>query len=68
MKTNRHKKIKMTIDRLLQENASYQAQHTCKTNTPEQKKEIDDYCDSNFIQPIKDIDPEVYKLLKKQSD
>jgi hypothetical protein len=63
MKTNRHKKIKMKIDKLLQENASYQAQHTCVNNTAEEK-----YCDKNFIEPIKDIDLGTYELLKKQSD
>ena len=68
MKTNRHKKIKMKIDKLLQQNASYQAQHTCINNTPEEKKRINEYCDKNFIEPIKDIDIGTYELLKKQSD
>jgi hypothetical protein len=68
MKTNRHKKIKMKIDKLLQENASYQAQHTCVNNTAEEKNRINEYCDKNFIEPIKDIDLGTYELLKKQSD
>ena len=68
MKTNRHKRIKMKIDKLLQQNASYQAQRTCVNNTPEQKKEINDYCDKNFIEPIKNIDCRTYDLLKKQSE
>ena len=68
MKTNRHKKIKMKIDKLLQENASYQAQHTGVNNTAEEKNRINDYCDKNFIEPIKDIDLDTYELLKKQSN
>ena len=68
MKTNRHKRIEMKIDRLLQENASYQAQNVCVNNTPEEKKRINDYCDKEFIEPIKDIDLDTYGLLKKQSD
>ena len=68
MKTNRHKKIKMKIDKLLQENATYQAQNVCVNNTPEEKKRINDYCDREFIEPIKDIDLDTYDLLKKQSD
>jgi len=68
MKTNRHKKIKMKIDKLLQQNASYQAQHTCVNNTAEEKKRINEYCDENFIEPIRQIDCRTYDLLKKQSD
>ncbi len=68
MKTNRHKKIKMKIDKLLQQNASYQAQHTCVTNSTEEKKRINEYCDENFIEPIRNIDCRTYDLLKKQSD
>ena len=58
----------MKIDRLLQENASYQAQNVCVNNTQEEKKRINDYCDKEFIEPIKDIDRDTYDLLKKQSD
>ncbi len=68
MKTNRHKKIKMKIDKLLQENASYQAQHTCVNNTAEEKNRINEYCDKNFIEPIKDIDLWYLRATKKQSD
>ena len=68
MKTNRHKKIKMKIDRLLEQNAKYQAANVCVTNTPEQQKKINEYCDKTFIQPIKNLDSETYDLIKKQSD
>ena len=68
MKVNRHKKLKMKIDRLLQQNASYQAQNVCVNNTPEEKKRINEYCDKNFIAPIRNIDVDAYDLLKKQSD
>jgi|TARA_R100000081_G_C4734427_1_gene125254 hypothetical protein len=68
MRTNRHKKIKMNIDRLLEANAKYQAANVCVTNTPEQQKKINDYCNDNFIKPIEDIDPEWFGIIKKQSD
>ena len=68
MKVNRHIKLKMKIDRLLQQNASYQAQNVCVNNTPEEKKRINEYCDKNFIEPIRNIDLDAYDLLKKQSD
>ena len=68
MKVNRHKKLKMKIDRLLQQNASYQAQNVCVNNTSEEKKRINEYCDKNFIEPIRNIDLDAYDLLKKQSD
>ena len=58
----------MKIDRLLQQNASYQAQNVCVNNTPEEKKRINEYCDKNFIEPIRNIDFDAYDLLKKQSD
>ncbi len=68
MRVNRHKKIKMNIDRLLEANAKYQANSVCVNNTPEQQKEINDYCNKNFIDPIKDIDPEWFDIIKKQSE
>ena len=68
MRVNRHKKIKMNIDRLLEANAKYQANNVCVNNTPEQQKEINDYCNKNFIDPIKDIDPEWFDIIKKQSE
>ena len=68
MKTNRHKKIKMNIDRLLESNAKYQANNVCVTNTPEQQKKINDYCNEKFINPIKDIDGDWFDIIKKQSE
>jgi len=68
MKTNRHKKIKMKIDKLLEQNAKYQAANTCVTNSAEQQKKINDYCNENFIEPIRDLDCRTYDLIKKQSD
>ena len=68
MKTNRHKRIKMKIDKLLEQNAKYQAAHVCVTNNAEQQKEINDYCNKNFIEPIRDLDCRTYDLIKKQSD
>ena len=68
MKTNRHKKIKMNIDKLLEANAKYQAANVCVSNTPDQQKEINDYCDKNFINPIKHIDPQWFEIIMKQSE
>lgn len=68
MKVNRHKKIKMNIDRLLEANAKYQANNVCVNNTPEQQKQINDYCNENFIKPIKDIDPDWFDIIRKQSE
>ncbi len=68
MKVNRHKKIKMNIDKLLEANAKYQAANVCVSNTPDQQKEINDYCNKNFIKPIKDIDPDWFEIIKKQSE
>ena len=68
MKTNRHKKIKMQIDRLLEQNAKYQANNVCVTNTPEQQKKINDFCNKNFIDPITNIDKDWFDIIKKQSE
>ena len=68
MKVNRHKRIKMNIDRLLEANAKYQANNVCVTNTPEEQKRINDHCNKEFIQPIKDIDPDWFDIIKKQSE
>ena len=68
MKVNRHKKIKMNIDKLLEANAKYQAANVCVSNTADQQKEINDYCNKNFIKPIKDIDPDWFEIIKKQSE
>ena len=68
MKVNRHKKIKMNIDKLLEANAKYQAANVCVSNTPDQQKEINNYCNKNFIKPIKEIDPDWFEIIKKQSE
>tara|TARA_R100001015_G_C4630730_1_gene192633 strand:+ start:2361 stop:2570 length:210 start_codon:yes stop_codon:yes gene_type:complete len=68
MKVNRHKKIKMNIDRLLEANAKYQAANVCVSNTEEQKKKLNDYCNEMFIKPIEAIDPDWFNIIKKQSD
>lgn len=52
------------IDRLLQLNASYQAQETCVTNTRERIQEINNHCRENFIDPIKEIDEVFWSALK----
>lgn len=51
------------IHELLTKNAQYQAAHNCVTNTPEQQKEINDYCEREFILPIKDIDERFYNSI-----
>lgn len=61
-KTNKATKAK--IDRLLTQNAAYQAKHTCVTNSPTKRKEITRYCRVNFISPIKDIDAEFYQRIE----
>ena len=68
MKTNKHKRLKRKIDALLEQNAKYQAANVCVKNTPEQQKEINDHCNEKFIDPIEDIDPEWFGIIKKQSD
>ena len=57
----------MTVDKLLEQNAKYQAANVCVTNTPEEQKQINDYCNTHFIEPIKNLDSELYNLIKKQS-
>ena len=58
-KTN--KTTKKKIDNLLSKNASYQAANVCATNSKTKRQEINRYCRVNFINPIKDIDPDFYK-------
>ncbi len=58
-KTN--KTTKKKIDNLLSKNASYQAANVCVTNSKTKRQEINRYCRVNFINPIKDIDPDFYK-------
>jgi len=62
------KKKRRSIDKLLHANAAYQAQNTCKDNTVSQKKEVNRYCNREFIAPIKDMDPDFYKSIKIQND
>ena len=68
MKTNRHKRVKMDIDKLLEHNAKYQAANVCVTNTPEKQKQINEHCNTHFIEPIKALDSDLYNLIKKQSE
>ncbi len=58
-KTN--KTTKKKIDNLLSKNASYQAANVCVTNSKTKRQEINRHCRVNFINPIKDIDPDFYK-------
>ena len=58
-----NKTTKKRIDSLLSKNASYQAANTCITNSKTRREEIMRYCRVNFLNPIKDIDPEFYKRI-----
>ena len=58
----------MKIDRLLEENAKYQANNVCVNNTEEQKRAINEHCNKEFIDPIKEIDPYWFDIIKKQSE
>ena len=57
-KTN--KTTKKRVDKLLTENAQYQAANICVTNSKTRRQEINRHCRVNFINPIKDIDLEFY--------
>ena len=61
-------KKKRAIDKLLHDNAAYQAQNNCVTNSKTKVKEITRYCNKQFVAPIKQIDPEFYKSIKAQSE
>jgi len=61
-KTN--KKTKAKIDALLEKNASYQAANTCVSNSKSQRKKMNTHCQTNFIKPIKDLDPEFYTRIQ----
>jgi len=63
MSYSTNKKTKARIDKLLEKNAQYQAEHTCVTNSKTRREEIMRYCRVNFLNPIKDIDPEFYKRI-----
>ena len=60
-KTN--KTTKKRVDKLLTENAEYQAANICVTNSKTKRQEINRYCRVNFINPIKDIDLEFYNRI-----
>jgi cell shape-determining protein MreC len=68
MKTNKHKRLKRKIDKLLEQNAKYQAANVCVNNSEEEKKKINDYCNKNFIDPIESIDTDWFGIIKKQSE
>ena len=57
-KTN--KTTRKRIDKLLTNNAEYQAANVCITNSKTKRQEINRYCRVNFINPIKDIDKDFY--------
>jgi hypothetical protein len=61
-------KKKKQIDALLSKNASYQAQNTCVKNSSSRKKEINRYCNREFLLPIKKIDENFYASIKLQND
>ena len=58
-------KIREKIDKLLHQNAAYQAQQVCVTNSKTRKKEINRFCRVNFLTPIKDLDPAFYDSIKE---
>jgi|TARA_R110002096_G_scaffold355654_1_gene548939 hypothetical protein len=60
-KTN--KTTKKRVDKLLIENAEYQAANICVTNSKTKRQEINRHCRVNFINPIKDIDVEFYNRI-----
>jgi hypothetical protein len=60
-KTN--KTTKKRVDKLLTNNAKYQAANVCVTNSKTKRQEINRYCRVNFINPIKDIDLEFYNRI-----
>tara|TARA_A100000172_G_scaffold79973_1_gene68303 strand:- start:847 stop:1038 length:192 start_codon:yes stop_codon:yes gene_type:complete len=63
MSYSTNKKTKARIDKLLEKNAQYQAEHTCVKNSKTRREEIMRHCRVNFLNPIKDIDPEFYKRI-----
>lgn len=56
------------IDDLLNKNASYQAANNCITNSKTKAREINAFCNREFLRPIKEIDPEFYAQIIKQND
>lgn len=60
--------VRRKIDLLLEANASYQARNNCSTNSKSKSRDINRYCNREFIRPIKDLDPVFYEQISKQSD
>lgn len=60
--------VKAKVDELLRANAAYQAKHNCVTNSKEKERELNEYCNEQFLEPIKDIDPLFYSQIIKQND
>ncbi len=58
-----NKNVKKRIDKLLSNNASYQASNICVNNSETRKQDINRYCRVNFINPIKDIDKDFYNQI-----
>tara|TARA_R100000455_G_C6212428_1_gene79556 strand:- start:450 stop:659 length:210 start_codon:yes stop_codon:yes gene_type:complete len=61
-------KVRRKIDDLLRKNAEYQAANNCISNTNAEEKEINRYCNREFIHPIKQIDPVFYNSISVQND
>lgn len=61
-------KIKTRIDSLLEQNAKYQAENNCCTNSKSRIKEINRFCNRQFLHPIKMMDREFYETIKLQND
>jgi len=61
-------KKRAAIDKLLSANSSYQAQNNCVNNSKTKSREINAYCNREFIRPIKEIDPIFYSQIIKQND
>ena len=61
-----NKAVKKRIDKLLSNNASYQASNICISNSKTRKQDINRHCRVNFINPIKEIDKEFYSQIVLQ--
>lgn len=59
---------KKKVHELLERNAQYQAANNCVTNSRERQREIDEYCNREFILPIKELDEAFYAQIVKQND
>jgi|TARA_R110001606_G_scaffold367277_1_gene522720 hypothetical protein len=58
-----NKSIKKRIDKLLGNNAAYQAANVCVNNSKTKRQDINRHCRVNFINPIKDIDKDFYNQI-----